>query len=618
MVLCCTLAACICVGQTDTVRVLQQVQIDAAVSRLAPIGQVQYRVDSSRIFLHSGQNTADALRAFGLTNVRSYGAALTTSIALRGGAANQTALIWNGFKLQKPASGLVDFSLTPVALFDELIVVPGAHSALWGSSAVGGIVALQNTTPQRTGVQVHHARGAFGHQQTDAKISIKYRKWASVTHLASQSAKNHYTYLIPGTSIRKQQVHADAQFQNILQEFVYQPVSAVRLRYFLWANRAQREVPPLVTQTASRAKQWDTGLRNALDAQWRRTHHTTEFRMGSFEEKITYHDSAVLVFSEIRFRTFNTELESRYRFSDRQSLHVGVSFTQNKANAPGYAQGVAQTRTAAFASWKIALGRVLTQTDLRSTWGEGRTIAFIPAIGMRYDVHKIAALRVRASRTFREPTLNDLYWQPGGNPNLKSELGWSMESGADVGYDGSNWSIRYSGTAYWRKTDNLIYWAPTKGTPFWSPDNLSTVRTIGLENRLEIRKKLAKATEIVLHGSYEPISALNQKTLALPAINAGEQLWYVPKLQYGLSPQLRFRASSIAWQYQRNGAVTTPEGQLAAVGLHNLSLQTQVKIKQVSANIYTRIDNLQNRTWYSIDRRPMPGRSWMAGIRIQL
>ncbi|MCS2983587.1 TonB-dependent receptor [Bacteroides xylanisolvens] len=38
-------------------------------------------------------------------------------------------------------------------------------------------------------------------------------------------------------------------------------------------------------------------------------------------------------------------------------------------------------------------------------------------------------LKVSISRNYRFPTLNDLYFLPGGNPNLKNEQGFSYDAG---------------------------------------------------------------------------------------------------------------------------------------------------------------------------------------------
>ena len=37
--------------------------------------------------------------------------------------------------------------------------------------------------------------------------------------------------------------------------------------------------------------------------------------------------------------------------------------------------------------------------------------------------------RVNFSRNFRAPTLNERYWQPGGNPDLEPEESYNIEAG---------------------------------------------------------------------------------------------------------------------------------------------------------------------------------------------
>jgi iron complex outermembrane receptor protein len=37
--------------------------------------------------------------------------------------------------------------------------------------------------------------------------------------------------------------------------------------------------------------------------------------------------------------------------------------------------------------------------------------------------------KASVSRNYRFPTLNDLYFLPGGNPDLKKESGWTYDAG---------------------------------------------------------------------------------------------------------------------------------------------------------------------------------------------
>ena len=89
------------------------------------------------------------------------------------------------------------------------------------------------------------------------------------------------------------------------------------------------------------------------------------------------------------------------------------------------------------------------------------------------------------ARNFHYPTLNDLYWQPGGNPNLKPEEGITGEAG--ISYTaipfGSRVNIEVS--AFSSEINHWIMWLPhLKG--YWEPVNIEKVKARGLEETLAI------------------------------------------------------------------------------------------------------------------------------------
>lgn len=73
------------------------------------------------------------------------------------------------------------------------------------------------------------------------------------------------------------------------------------------------------------------------------------------------------------------------------------------------------------------------------------------------------------SRNYRFPTLNDLYFLPGGNPDLKSEHGFTYDVGLSFSVGKEN-VYALSGGINWFDShiDDWIIWLPTtKG--FFSP-----------------------------------------------------------------------------------------------------------------------------------------------------
>jgi vitamin B12 transporter len=604
-------------AQTDTAStLLPAYQVEAMSTRLYPIGMSAYAVDTSLSLLHKNEHLGTQLRQLGGINLRSYGAGLTASVGLRGGAANQTALIWNGFKLQKPLSGLVDFSLIPAAFFDEIQVIPGAHSALWGSSAVGGLVAIQNTVGA-PGVQLGVQGGSFGQRGGDVKVIYGKGKLYATTRLQYSEAEFDFRYRLDGVDTLRRQKHSATELWNIAQDIVYQPVRQLKLRYFYWQNAADREIPPLITQTESRATQKDAGARHAIDAQWNGSSHTTQVRAGWFRESIDYRDSIQKIYSRIDFSTLNMEAESRVSLYKSTNIHMGVLASHTRGVAPGYTSGVTQTQTSAFVSLTSAWRNWRTQTDARAILNQTYSRKLIPAFGIQYTVNQSITIRGRSSATYREPTLNDLYWKPGGVPTLLNETGVSTEIGVDLKQHIGGLEIDAHTTFYRRDTRNLIYWAPSKTSVFWSPANIAHVRTSGLENKIKLRYPINRNMGLTAKAGYDYTTAINQVDIIQPRIKKGDQIWYVPVYQYFTHTSLSHKRLSAFWERHTNGSVMTPDGRLAAVTLHQIGASYRGRIKSGTEwLLYIKIDNLFNKTWYSIDRRPMPGRSWIMGTNI--
>ncbi|HYD38577.1 MAG TPA: TonB-dependent receptor plug domain-containing protein, partial [Allosphingosinicella sp.] len=91
-----------------------------------------------------------------------------TQLRIRGAEANHTLLFVDGIRFNDPAAGNeARFELLTADLLSRIEVVRGPQSALWGSEALGGVIAVETPDPLR-------ARGfaALGEQG-----SLDSRRW---------------------------------------------------------------------------------------------------------------------------------------------------------------------------------------------------------------------------------------------------------------------------------------------------------------------------------------------------------------------------------------------------------------------------------------------------------
>ena len=152
--------------------------------------------------------------------------------------------------------------------------------------------------------------------------------------------------------------------------------------------------------------------------------------------------------------------------------------------------------------------------------------------------------KASVSRNYRFPTLNDLYFLPGGNPGLNSEQGVAYEAGLSfaVGKEGA---YTLSGSASWydQHIDDWILWLPTaKG--FFSPVNIKKVHAYGVEIRADLAAALTRELKINLNGTFSWAPSINEGEPMSPADRSvGKQLPYEPEYSATATGRLSWRSS---------------------------------------------------------------------------
>jgi vitamin B12 transporter len=113
------------------------------------------------------------LRLTPSTSVATSGpAGSLTEIRIRGGEANHSLLFVDGIKINDPASGDTPrFEILNADLASRIEVVRGPQSALWGSEAIGGVIAI-NGVEDSPGLSAGGEGGSFGFGR--ARVSASY------------------------------------------------------------------------------------------------------------------------------------------------------------------------------------------------------------------------------------------------------------------------------------------------------------------------------------------------------------------------------------------------------------------------------------------------------------
>ena len=130
-------------------------------------------IDAEQIERLDEPLVASLLRLTPSAAVTSIGpAGSLTEVRIRGAEANHTLLFVDGIKINDPASGdQPRFELLNADLASRIEMVRGPQSALWGSDAIGGVIAINGLDDQR-GVGASAEGGSFGFERASASGAL--------------------------------------------------------------------------------------------------------------------------------------------------------------------------------------------------------------------------------------------------------------------------------------------------------------------------------------------------------------------------------------------------------------------------------------------------------------
>lgn len=605
--------------QADSARLLPAVEVIERPLRSYLTGSQNENWTPADLEKFSGGRLSDLLEQESGVFVKSYGLGSSATTSIRGGAAGHTSVLWNGLPLQSPMLGQLDFSLLPLSLIDNVQLTYGGNTAAWGSGAVGGLIGLENQADfeEQTLFSFHSAFGSFGLSDQQLKTQFGKDNWRAALRFFHQQADNDFTYRLRSDLPLKKQTHAAFQQTGVLPELYWRPAPGRQLVLRLWLQQTEREIPPTSVQNRSAASQEDQFIRAALHWKSVGKKLVWQARSGLFRESLDYRDELIGLQSLSYYWTATAEVEGEWYLNARRRLHFGLGHTWLQAEADAYKKKPQQHRVAPFVAFRNQFGRWQMQVNLRQEIVDGRLAPLVPAFGLEGELNEWLSLRAKITRNYRLPTFNDLYWRPGGNPDLLPESGWSQEAALNLRWKRTESQWTYSLAGFNRHIDNWILWSPREGQFFWSPHNIAKVWSRGLEQRLNWFFTTEKWT-LQLSGGYDYILSTNEIAIDNPRLAAGEQLAYVPRRQAFGKLHFKWKNLEIGYRHRYTGSVGALNiDSLPGYQLGYFSFSYAFERSWWKARFFLNVNNIWNANYRVIERRPMPGRYIQAGVRAQ-
>lgn len=589
--------------------------------------------------------------------IKEYGRGAMTTASFRGTAPSHTSVLWNGIPLNSPMLGMVDFSTIPVYFTDQITVEHGSASLVDQSGALGGLVKIENKTDwqNKFSGRVLTGIGSYGTKDEYIKLSLGNAKIQMQTRAFYSYSNNDYTFKnklianidpLTGTYIFPSQKNINAQYgsKGVLQEFYLHPSKQSFLTFRYWYQFNTRSLPRLQTnetdinynlnqqhENANRVmgtyKYYGSKGTLTIESGANLQHSTYQLKnkiSGTLDQLIT--DATANMESYLFKTTYDYKIKENLNvITTANSLFSSVYSMNSPQNSP--TEGYNAKRQDHSLSVQLInifnenlTGKLISRTEL-----VGKSfLPIIPSVGLIYHpvADKSLFLNGNLAKNYHQPSLNDLYFVPGGNPLLKAEEGTMIDLGS--GFLGSFNQIQFQAnvTAYASGINNWIIWLPTpKG--YWEPSNIKRVNTSGIEFNSSVSGKL-NSLQYRINGNYaytRSINRDNSKSWADESI--GKQLPYIPRNSANILLDLSRKKYHFtwAWAYYSSRFTTTsntktvPLDHLNPYLMNNIYFGRGIKLNHSNLDIELKILNLFNEQYRTILQNPMPGINYSFLIR---
>ncbi|MBO6516547.1 MAG: TonB-dependent receptor plug domain-containing protein [Bacteroidia bacterium] len=513
-------------------------QIDSVVLKqtiLTPRGKTRVAVlDSLEEF--QGETIAEALVQRGLAFVRLPAAGGLTTVSVRGGNSEQTTFFWNGISIQNTLNGSLDLNLLPSDAFDR-VELNSVNSGNTGSGTIAGSVSLTSSrfdTANR--FSAHVGYGSFNRLSYGLNATVLARSTAIKAVVFGRNAQNNYPYEDLRGEVRNLH-HAQFVTNGFIyqQRFFFKRSNPLTIR--VWNQATHREIPPTLVEAQSQKYQQDRSTR--IQSDWSAVFGKKRLKLnaGHFTEDLNYQDSLSNIYGEYRF--YNTtfiaqilHLESR-NFSYGIDLEArdfrGVSDTFYKKDRQEFAQAL-------HLSFKRGKSHVQSSVRLvQYSTTDDRPLLL--SVNYTYRLKRGLRILTLLSTNYRMPTFNNLYWRPGGNPDLVSE----RSTNSELTCLASRKKLRGRVTLFSNFIEDQIRWLPG-GNGYFEAQQVvgQTQWNRGLEAGLTWRKKKIDA--------FVNTSVLRSTKLQDNSPFTGNQQTYIPHLQGNSGVGYRFGSLKAAYQ----------------------------------------------------------------------
>lgn len=635
----CAVAALLCTAAHAQIKTFDDVVI-VGRRTLKESAVTKTVIDSVKMAESVNASFAELLSKHSSIFVKTYGQGSTATVSFRGTAASHTQVEWNGVNINNPMLGQVDFSLIPVWFVDKTELYHGGSSLQQGSGALGGEVSIGSTPHwgEKFYGALMQTAGSYGTYQTFLSVGGGSEKFQARVRYMYDQAENDFEYLnraVPPFEAVKQ-TNADYKKHGGVLDMYYNAGKNNFLSLNVWFMHADRNLPTIMSYQGPGRTEKQTDNDTRIVGRWNKYwgRFRSEFTTGFTTSNIDYYlanrtdlgsfvnyDSRSVIYSFYNKYNFEFNLSEKTSFKatvngNYHAVNIFDRITEEGYSAERTDFGLSVSAHHRFNDWLS--GYALVREDLT----DGGFTPVMPSVGLEFkplDGERFF-VKFNATRNYHQPTLNDLYWLPGGNPDLRPEEGYTTDMSVEYSRTMGRFFASAGVTGYLSWIDDWIIWRPSEFR-YWTAENIKKVFARGAEINLSGGYSHG-GLKVNASGNYAYTRTSNEDPDLKDDQSKGRQLIYIPVHKGNIMLDAAYKGfylyyvwSAVSERYTTSSNESTRHT-LPAYDIHNMTVGKKVNIGggyAVEASL--KLNNVFDRKYQAILWRAMPGRNYMFSLK---
>lgn len=531
--------------------------------------------------------------------IRTYGSKTGGMfLSTYGSPAVNTKILLGDIDLTDAQFGSVDLTLVPEVLINSLSLV-NSPSIFFGSGAIDGAI---NINPWQNSTYISARIGMFGHNGLLGNYFKNFDKIAINLSIGYLKDDGNYDYSVDNDQFTRENNDFERKYYSLISVAKISDKSNVSGLFM--ESRQSRGVAGSIAWPSPVARRDNKLQLGNISYNHLNKNGYTKIQLSTRISTENYDNPNPLwpLSSEHTVYSNSAKINHNQTILNNISINILLEGKQDKIESTDVGDHERFTQSFATEVSIPLINQFRVSPAFRIDRIGSSAVYNNQSIGIAYNGLKNSKLEYIIRTGFRNPTFNDLYWNPGGNPDLKPEKSWNHSFKYKFYLNNE-----YTNNIYINISDNhaidLIQWTPTDETLLvWQPQNIAKSRrtNITLGNQVTLTQL---PLQLAWHATY-------QKTEDL---DLNKQLLFAPKFIGFIGFNYSTQGFSIGVQAHYTGerlAQYGVEDNTSIPGYWSTSavLKYQKKLLGNSLQFILDASNLFNKQYMVMNDYPEPGR----------